>query len=63
MITLSNVATELNMIKTDIINCYTNLSNILINKNVEVLEEDNMNDLIEKVDLLAGKSKYIEFKF
>lgn len=52
MSTLKNIATELDIIKTDIVECHTKLLNILISKNVKVSEDDKIIDLINKINEL-----------
>lgn len=53
MTTLKSLVDETTNIKNEIVECHSNLSSILTSKNVEVLEEDKMSDLIGKVDLLG----------
>lgn len=51
MTTLKSLVDETTNIKNELVECHSNLSNILTSKNVEVSEEDKMSDLIGKVDL------------
>ena len=57
MTTLKSLVDETTNIKNEIVECNTNLSRILISKNVEVSEQDKMSDLIEKVDLSLDNNK------
>lgn len=53
MATLKSLVDETTNIKNEIVECHSNLSSMLISKNVEVSEEDKMSDLIGKVDMLG----------
>lgn len=62
MTTLKSLVDETTNIKNEIVECNTNLSRILISKNVEVSEQDKMSDLIEKVDLSLDNNKLYLYK-
>ena len=57
MTTLKNLVTETTNIKDEIITCYAELKSSLIDKGVEIGDNDKLVDLVDKTKLISG-SKY-----
>ena len=55
MATLKSLVDETINIKNELVECHTNLKNNLVEKGIEVLNEDKLASLIEKIELVGGK--------